>query len=101
MHSILLAKPQERLEKLLSKNGGRPFVESYWESYLSFPYDYSNCYQPDNPNEVNEDAYGYDLASLPYDKIDVINIAFAFADEERYLYCGVKKLRNISRKCIT
>ena len=43
-----------------------PFVETYWESYLSFPYNESNCYYANNqPNTVDKTAFGYDLKQIP------------------------------------
>ena len=64
-----------------TKSLNRPFVETYWESYLSYPYEPSSCY-PDNleGNNVNEEAFGYDLRQIPTENIDVVNIAFLSAD---------------------
>ena len=64
-----------------TKSLNRPFVETYWESYLSYPYDKTNCY-PGNleGNDVNEEAFGYDLRQIPVENIDVVNIAFLSAN---------------------
>ena len=56
-------------------------METYWESYLSFPYNRSNCYEGNlEPNDVNEEAFGYDLRQIPVDIIDVVNIGFLAPD---------------------
>ena len=56
-------------------------METYWESYLSFPYNSSNCYEGNlEPNDVNEDAFGYDLRQIPKENIDVVNIGFLAPD---------------------
>ena len=67
--------PRDRFRQL-----ARPWVETYWESYLSSPYDYDNCYGG-TLNPVDETAYGYDLGLLPVGGVDgagaqVFNIAF-------------------------
>lgn len=59
-----------------------PFVETYWESYLSFPYDENNCYAANSePNPVDTTAFGYDLKDIPMENIDVVNIAFLSAED--------------------
>ena len=63
-----------------TKSLKQPYVETYWESYLSFPYDSSNCYHGNlEENEVNKEAFGYDLKEIPVDHIDVVNIGFLSA----------------------
>ena len=62
------------------KSADRPYVETYWESYLSFPYDWNNCIFGNlETNDVNEDAFGYDLKQIPFENIDVVNIGFLSA----------------------
>ena len=64
--------------KKLEANFG-PFLETFWESYLSYPYEYEsrNCaYNDLNPEPVDDTAYGYDLTQLP-PEVKVVNIAFA------------------------
>ena len=54
-----------------------PFIQTYWESYLSYPYDPLTCYYGNlTPNEVDETAFGFDLTKIPLDNIDKVNIAF-------------------------
>ena len=79
--------PKEKLNNLLSQ-GGR-LLETYWESYLSYPFDYNNCYTQTDPNDVDENAYGYDLGSIPIagngkEGYNVVNIAFAKPDLYKY-----------------
>ena len=63
-----------------TKSLGRPYVETYWESYLSFPYNGSNCIAGNlETNDVNEEAFGYDLKQIPVENIDVVNIGFLSA----------------------
>ena len=63
-----------------AKSADRPYVETYWESYLSFPYDWNNCIFGNlETNDVNQDAFGYDLKQIPFENIDVINIGFLSA----------------------
>ena len=63
---------------------GKPLLETYWESYLSFPYNYSNmCINDLNPNPVDVFAYGYDIKDVP-DGVDIVNIAFASPHVYRY-----------------
>ena len=58
-----------------------PFLETYWESYLSFPYDEYNCYPGNNEeNPVDKTAFGFNLRELPLSDINVINIAFLVND---------------------
>ncbi len=71
-------RPRELLQSTV------PFVETYWESYDSWPYNYSSCYTQ-TPADVDESAYGYDLRELPVGSLsqpgaNVINIAFASQD---------------------
>ena len=55
----------------------KPLLETYWESYLSFPYNYNNwCYNDLNPYPVDVFAYGYDIKDVP-EGVDIVNIAFA------------------------
>ena len=55
----------------------KPLLETYWESYLSFPYNYSNmCINDLNPYPVDVFAYGYDIKDVP-EGVDIVNIAFA------------------------
>jgi hypothetical protein len=69
----------EKFEHL--KSHGIPFLETYWESYLSWPYNYNNCAWDDlNPNDIDETAFGYDLSQIPTDSIKVLSIAFAEID---------------------
>ena len=64
----------KKFEELQAK---KPLLETYWESYLSFPYDYSKpCINDLNPNPINVNAYGYDIKDIP-DGVDIVNIAFA------------------------
>ena len=54
--------------------------ETYWESYLSFPYNSSNCIAGNlETNDVNEEAFGYDLKQIPVENVDVVNIGFLSA----------------------
>ena len=58
---------------------GNPFLETFWESYLRYPYQYEsrNCaYNDLNPDPVDDTIYGFDLAQLPAE-VKVVNIAFA------------------------
>ena len=65
----------EKFQELQSKR--KPLLETYWESYLSFPYDYSKpCINDLNPNPINVNAYGYDIKEIP-DGVNIVNIAFA------------------------
>ena len=59
-----------------------PWVETYWESYLSSGHTYSNCYPTYDPDPVDTTRYGFDLGALPVGNVDgpgahVFNIAFA------------------------
>ena len=69
----------QKFEKLQAY--GKPYLETYWESYDSFPFTVSNCHhlnlEPDNP--IDESAYGFDLRQVP-DHVQVVNIAFAILD---------------------
>ena len=63
------------LRNCLKENS--PVVETYWESYLSFPYNTSNCgFSNLQENEVDKEAFGYDLRSIPLENINVVNIGF-------------------------
>ena len=63
-----------------TKSMERPYVETYWESWNSFPYDKTNCYYSNlEENEINEGAYGFDLKQILFESIDVVNIAFLSA----------------------
>ena len=71
--------PRERL-----RQGTFPWVETYWESYLSSGYDLGNCNPASNldPYPVDSSIYGFDLSTLPVGGVDgpgahVVNIAFA------------------------
>ena len=49
------------------QKSGVPFLETYWESYASFPYDQSKCGLTDlNPNNVDQTVYGYDIRPVSY-----------------------------------
>ena len=74
--------PRERFENLKKKS--TPFLETYWESYTSFPYNYNTCFNHDDPMQVDFSDYGVDLGSIPIvgsdfsDRgVNVVNIAFA------------------------
>ena len=72
-----LVAASNSIEKLEANFG--PFLETFWESYLSYPYEYEsrNCaYNDLNPEPVDDTAYGYDLTQLP-PEVKVVNIAFA------------------------
>jgi hypothetical protein len=77
--------PRERFENLKKKD--TPFLETYWESYTSFPYNYNTCYSHDSPIEIDLSDFGVDLGSIPIvsgtsDRgVNVVNIAFAAAYE--------------------
>ena len=80
--------PRERFTKL--KELHIPFLETYWESYVSFPYNYTNCYYHENPLEIDYSDYGVDLSKIPVANVElgekgvnIINIAFAKSDIER------------------
>ena len=63
----------------------KPLLETYWESYLSFPYNYSNmCINDLNPYPVDVFAYGYDIKDVP-EGVDIVNIAFASPHVYRYI----------------
>ena len=64
----------------------KPLLETYWESYLSFPYNYSNmCINDLNPYPVDVFAYGYDIKDVP-EGVDIVNIAFASPHVYRYKF---------------
>ena len=74
---FIQANSIEKFENL--QKFGNPFLETFWESYLSFPYLYDplTCaYDHLIPGPVDETAFGYDLAQLP-SEVKVVNIAFA------------------------
>ena len=49
----------------------RPYVETYWESWNSFPYDKTNCYYSNlEENDINEEAYAFDLKQIPFESIE-------------------------------
>ena len=58
---------------------GVPFLETYWESYASFPYSQTTC-DPNylEPSNVDQTAYGYDIKQVP-SQVNIINIAFAYS----------------------
>ena len=82
----------------------RPFVETYWESYLSTGYDVNTCppWYPDYvPGYVDTSAYGYDMANLPVGGVDgagahVFNIAFANPYPWEYVVVVHKKATNLN-----
>ncbi|CAM6055224.1 unnamed protein product, partial [Sphagnum tenellum] len=50
----------------------RPFLESYWESYLSFPNNQTNNYLCENiTDSTDHSAYCHDLASFGLDGVDL------------------------------
>ena len=68
------------------QKSGVPFLETYWESYASFPYGEGTCGISNlEPGYVDETAYGYDIKQVP-DHINIINIAFAHATDTRYVF---------------
>ena len=86
----------ERLQKI-----GVPFLETYWESYASFPYGKDNCGSWNlKPHDVDDSAYGYDIKQVP-EQVDIVNIAFAYSGGNKeeygcerysgctYLVCGL------------
>ncbi len=70
---------------LKAQKKSQPLLETYWESYLAFPYNYSTCYNPEDAADIDPTNYGIDLATWPTDKVNIVNIAFAKADDERYI----------------
>ena len=66
-----------------NKIAGTQFLESYWESYSSFPYDGSNCYPSVlEPNFIDYSDYAIRLNQVLSDTIKIINIAFASISAE-------------------
>ena len=77
--------PRQRFAQLKELN--KPFLETYWESYLSAPYNYNSCYSHTDPLEIDTSDFGVDLASIPVSGgqsgergVNVVNIAFAGPD---------------------
>ena len=76
--SVCFCNSVEKLNRLKSLQ--KPYLETYWESYLSFPHSMSQC-NPNNPDPGYADvtAYGYDIKQIP-SHVQVVNIAFAMLD---------------------
>ena len=82
---VLGSTPRERFRTRREQNN--PILETYWESYTSFPYDYLTCLGHTDPQEVDLSDFGVDLSTIPVAKADVgqngvnvVNIAFANPD---------------------
>jgi len=82
---VLGSTPRERFRARREQN--LPILETYWESYASFPYDYSTCLSHTDAQEVDWSDFGVDLSSIPIaggdageNGVNVVNIAFANPD---------------------
>ena len=76
LHDVCCETSIEKFNKL-----GSPFLETYWESHSTFPYDKNNC-QPSNlqPNVIDVTDYAMRLVQIPSYAVNIVNIAFASAD---------------------
>jgi len=93
-----------------SRTVPRPYVETVWESYVTYPYDYASCPNAVS-NIVDEDAFANRLADVPVSSVDgmvngadIIDIAYAYADEHRCtnvgtdcqpFVCGLNLFKNV------
>jgi len=74
-----------------SRDKRRAYVETYWESQTVSPYDYASC--PNfKSNIVDNSTYGFDLTDVTvtsqdemFQGADIINIGYAYADENSCL----------------